>query len=251
LVTRAKKQASDLTGRLDALGAVPIVLPSIEIAPTGQPDLLDDALGNLRRYDWVVLTSVNGVSAVVERMDALGVDRSELAKRKLAVIGPATGRALSEAVREPDLVPDRYVAEAILDGLPDVTGMKFLLARADLARKELAAGLLDRGAIVDEVEAYRIVRTTEGDSEILDGPVPDVLTFTSSSGVKNTFERLRTAGRESWMSEAPIVCIGPVTADTVRDLGFEVAEMAEEFTIPGLVTAVEKYVARTQRGVHA
>ena len=238
LVTRARKQASDLTDRLESLGAIPLVLPSIDIAPTTKLDQLDEALSHLSRYDWVVLTSVNGVAAVVERLDVLGIDRSSLAARKLAVIGPATGKALATSVRQPDLIPDRFVAEEILEVLPNVRGLKFLLARADLARKDLADELVHRGAIVDEVETYQIVRVQEGGEEVLNGPKPDVLTFTSSSGVRNTLERLRSAGKEEWMHEIPIVCIGPITASTVEELGYRVSATAEEFTIPGLVKAL-------------
>jgi uroporphyrinogen-III synthase len=241
LVTRARKQASDLSVRLEQLGATPVVLPSIEVQAIEETRFVDEALTTLADFDWVVFTSVNGVEATVARLDALGLSRDLLAGRKLAVVGPTTATTLAKLVRSPDVVPDRYTGSAILDKLPDVDGRRFLFFRGDLANGEVTREIATRGGVVEDIVVYRTVKCSEGGDEILEGPAPDVLTFTSSSGVRNTYARLRDAGCASWMTEAPVICIGPVTAATVRDIGIEPTAVAKESTISGLVQALVEF----------
>lgn len=239
LVTRPKHQAPELIRPLEALGARAVVLPAIEIAPPEDPTPLDEALRRLDRYDWVVLTSVNGVEAVRQRMEALELPDALLSHRKLAVIGPATGAALAAAFRAPDVVPAEFVSEAIAEALGDVRGQRFLLARADIARRDLAQILAERGAIVDEVAAYRIVRA--GDAAFLPEEAPDYITLTSSAAARGTSEALREQGKGGWMAESALVCIGPITAATVRELGHEPAVVAERYTVSGLVEALVEH----------
>lgn len=246
MVTRPKAQASALVGPLEELGAEIVSMPAIEIAPPAETAPLDEALRNLERYDWVVLTSVNGVEAVRARMEQLGIPGEDLKARKLAVIGPATGAALAAAFRGPDVVPGEYVSEAIAEALGDVRGKRFLLARADIARRDLAEILALRGAKVDEVPAYRIVRPTSTD---LPNRTPDVITLTSSAAVRGTRDALASAGYEDWMRRAALICIGPITAATVRELGYEPAVVANEYTVPGLVEALAAYVKEKRFGV--
>lgn len=235
LVTRPRGQAAALVEPLEALGARVFALPAIEIVPPESFEELDAALCDLDRSDWLVLTSVNGVAAVKERFDALGL-RNAFGTR-IAAIGPATAEAATKAFKAPDLVPDEYVSEAIAEAMGEVRGKRILLARADIARKELANILRERGAIVEEVTAYRIV-APDGAVELPES-APDIITLTSSSAARGTLEILRREGKEAWMSEARLACIGPITASTVRELGYEVAVMADEYTVPGLVKALE------------
>jgi len=247
LVTRPRGQASQLADRLSALGAIPIQLPAIEIsAPTDYAEF-DLALKSLKRFDWVVMTSVNGVAAVASRMDHLGIPRIELSARKLAVIGPSTADALAGAFRAPDMVPHEYVSEALAETLGEVKGQSFLLLRADVARKELAHELKRKGAKVTEVAVYRIV-TEEGSHLSTSEPRPDYITLTSSASAHATLAKLREGGHEEWMRKVPIACIGPITAKTVKDLGYKVAVGADEYTIPGLVEALLRHAAEA---VHA
>jgi uroporphyrinogen-III synthase len=244
LVTRARAQASDLAERLEALGASALILPSIEFEfLQGQDqDRLDDAIRCADEYDAVVLTSVRGVTALESRLEVLGTQVSEtLSNRRLIAVGNVTAAALAKALREPDMVPLEFSASGILSTLGPVEGLRFLLLRADQAKKDLPTRLRERGAQVEDVVAYRIVKSSEAGRDVLDGPRPDVITFTSSSGVQNTFDRLLQAGRENWMEESPIACIGPVTANTVRELGYDVAIMAKEATIDGLVEALVQH----------
>jgi uroporphyrinogen-III synthase len=236
LVTRPKGQSEWAVSELEKLGATVYVLPVIQIEPLESTDGLDEALRNLDRYDWVVLTSVNGVHAIGERLVALGIPTTQIAARKLAAIGPATGAELEKLARKPDLIPAEYVSESIAEGLGDVQGKRFLLARADIARKDLANILRERGAVVDEVAAYRIVQGCG--SEELTGKAPDYITLTSSSAARGTYEILKDKGHQNWMKNAKIVTIGPITSDTVRELGFTVAAEAKEFTVPGMIAAL-------------
>jgi uroporphyrinogen-III synthase len=247
MVTRPKDQAMALIRPLEELGAQIVSMPAIEIAPPLDPAPLDQALANLERYDWVVLTSVNGVESVRRRMEELRIPAENLKTRHLAVIGPATGAALAASFRAPDVVPGEYVSEAIAEALGDVRGKRFLLARADIARRDLAEILLAEGAVVDEVPAYRIVRPT---STELPTRAPDVITLTSSAAVRGTRDALASAGHEAWMSRAALICIGPITAATVRELGYEPAVVANEYTVPGLIEALTAYVKERRVGQH-
>ena len=239
LVTRPAHQMAGLADPLTALGATVLALPAIAIAPPLDPGPFDDALRNLDAVDWIVVTSVNGVEALENRADSLNV-RNEVCARRLAAVGPSTAKALAEAFRAPDFVPEEHVGESLAEGIGDVAGRRFLLPRADIARPELPRVLRERGGIVQEVAAYRIVRP---EAAALPERRPDVIALTSSSAVHGTRDALAAAGKESWMREARLACIGPITAATVRELGYRVALMADEYTIPGLVDALVREAA--------
>jgi uroporphyrinogen-III synthase len=243
LVTRPRAQAADLLRALGAMGADVALLPAIEIAPTTDLDSLDRAVASLQSYDWVVLTSVNGVRAVADRSRALEVALPAGPPPRLAVIGPATAGAAAELWREPDLMPDEYVSERMAEGMGDVAGKRVLLARADIARRELAEELNRQGAQVEEVEAYRIVPSTEEPDARVWERAPDFVTLTSSSAARATVERLQEQGVGDWLERAKIVCIGPITAATVRELGYEVAAEAGRYTVPGLLEALRDCAA--------
>jgi len=236
LVTRPRHQADDLIRPLEALGAEVVLMPAIEIAPPTDCGPLDLALRTLAAFDWVLVTSVNGVEAVRNRMDTLGIERASLSARKIAVVGPITSQAVEAAFRAPDVVPSEFVSEAIADALGDVRGKRFLLPRADRARRDIADVLRRRGAEVVEVVAYRIVRpaTTQAISE----STPDYITLTSSASVRNTRDALKERGLDHWMQSSRLVCIGPITEATVRELGYTPAATAAHYTVAGLVDAL-------------
>lgn len=234
LVTRPRAQSADLCDRLAALGAEPIVFPTIEIAPLENATQLDHALNQLSDYHWIIFTSVNGVAAFWGRLTAMAKDSGALAEMRVAAIGPATAQALERHGIQPRFIPDEYIAEAIVEGLGDVRGERILLPRADIAREALAAELERLGARVDEIAAYRTLPAApdpRGWAELQRGV--DAITFTSSSTARNF---VALAGRET--SAAIIACIGPITAATARDLGLTVNVVATEYTIPGLVQAL-------------
>jgi uroporphyrinogen-III synthase len=239
LVTRPADQAGALVERLAARGALPVVLPTIAIAPLADTAALDGAIGRLAGYDWIIFTSANGVTAFWERLAAAGLDGRALAGRSVAAIGPATAEALRERGVAVAFIPEEYVAERILDGLGDVAGRRVLLPRAEIARKALAGELRARGAEVEELAAYRTLAAPpdpEALAELRAGV--DAITFTSSSTVRHFVE---LAGPDT--GNAVIACIGPITAQTARELGLPVDVVAREYTLDGLVRALEAYFA--------
>jgi uroporphyrinogen-III synthase len=253
LVTRPRAQAAALCDRLAALGAVPIPFPTIEIAPMEDYAALDRALAALERYDWLIFTSVNGVSAFWERLARAGADDAALRPLpRIAAIGPATARALERRGVRAEFVPEEYVAEAIVDGLGRVEGQWILLPRAEIAREALADELGRRGAVVHEIAAYRTLPASpdpQGLAELRRGV--DAVTFTSSSTVRNFVALAGPALSAGFPSEncgagrringAAVACIGPVTAQTARELGLRVDVVAREYTTDGLVAALADY----------
>jgi len=243
LVTRSRIQASVLSKLLAERGAQPIELPTIEIQSV--PDLaeMDKSIQDLPGYDWVIFTSANGVEAFWERLVTLGKDARHFGSVKIGVIGPATAEALAERGIYPDFMPVEYTSEAILSGLSerDIKGCRILLPRADIAPKDLVEGLAKLGSEAIEVTAY-LTRPPAGVAEkakqmLLDGTI-DIVTFASSSTVTNLIKLLG----DDWQvaKKAKIACIGPVTAVTARDAGLTVDIVANEQTIPGLVSAIEE-----------
>jgi uroporphyrinogen-III synthase len=222
VITRPEADATRLADRLRGLGAVPIVAPAIRIEFTDPPEL-DRALVRLGAYHWIVFTSRSGVEAVFRRTPAI-------AGPKVAAIGPATAASLRAHGVEPDLVPAEYVAEAIVQSLGEVRGLRFLLPRADIAREALVEGLERRGAEVHEIAAYRTRELTDPRADL--GPV-DAVTFTSSSTVRGFL-----AGGPV-PDGAKVVCIGPITAQTAREHGLQVAVVAEHYTEDGLIAALK------------
>lgn len=247
LVTRSREQASALSERLRELGAEPVEFPTIAIGPPEEFGSLDRVIESLSSYDWVIFTSVNGVKSFMQRLLVKERDVRALAGVKLAAIGPATAGELERLFLRVDYVPQRYVAEAIAEGIGDVAGARILLPRADLARPTLVQRLEAKGAVVDEVIAYRTL-PGEPSEEIrrilLDGKI-DIVTFTSSSTVHNLASALEAEVGRGWraaLERAIIACIGPITAGAAAELGIRVDVVAQEHTIEGLVEAIAKFV---------
>jgi uroporphyrinogen III methyltransferase / synthase len=243
VVTRAREQVSGLRHRLEALGAAVIELPAIAIEP------VDFEVPALERYGWLVFTSANGVNAFFERgLVAAGLDARALAGVRVAAIGPGTAAALAGRGVRADLLPERFVAESLLEAFPPPGpgGERVLLARADRARDILPAGLSDRGYEVDVLAVYRTV-TAKPDPVAVErvrrGDV-DALTFTSSSTVTNLYDLLGGVP-----DPQPVVAsIGPVTSKTAEERGLRVDVEAAEHTIDGLVDALLRALAATSRG---
>ena len=239
VVTRAREQASELHARLVALGAEVIELPAIEITP------LDFTLPDLHGYDWLVCTSANGVDALFDRgLVPAGLDARALAAVRVAAIGPGTAQAFAARGIRVDLLPERFIAESLLDAFPAAPpGARVLLARAERARDVLPEGLATKGYAVDVLPVYRTVVATPADdllARVRAGRV-DALTFTSSSTVTNFCDLL------GGLPDPPplVISIGPVTSATAVERGLRVDAEADPHTIDGLVDAV---VARVTGG---
>lgn len=255
LVTRPAHQAADFMAALRTLGGEPISFPTIQIRPAEDTGPLDEAIKtignaqtnpkskvkNPKSYDWLVLTSANGVTAFWERLAHLGFDSRCLASVQVVAIGPATAAALNRRSITPDLVPQVYTAEGVLeaiDQLGPVSGQRFLLARADIARKALAEGLVTRGAVVDEYTAYRTVPVEGGATP----PPADFVTFTSSSTVQGYVNCLNGRAPGDALKNSRVVCIGPVTAATAKELKVPVAAVAQTYTVDGLLDTLKTLV---------
>ncbi len=234
LVTRPRVQAAALCDKLSAQGAIPIVFPTIEITPLDDTTVLDQAIRQLAQYQWIIFTSVNGVKAFWDRLDAVGAGITPTLR--VAAIGPATASALQAHDVAVTLIPDEYVAEAIIESIGGVQGQRILLPRADIAREALAVELQKRGALVDEIAAYHTLPAQPDPNGLLEfRSGVDVITFTSSSTVQNF---IALVGRNSIPPHAIIACIGPITAGTARELGLRVDVQAADYTMDGLVAAL-------------
>ena len=217
LVTRTRQQAGALSERLRALGAIPIEFPTIHIVPPQDWEPLDSALRRLcmaemdgAYYTWLVFTSANGVNICFERLRSIGYDARAIGNVRVAAIGPATAAALACYGVTADLVPDEYIAEGVAAALIEdarqrgelLEGKRILLARAEGARKVLVTELRQAGAVVDEVAAYRTSAATSDDkqgrevSRLLQARLLDILTFTSSSTVRNFIHWLVECARK-------------------------------------------------------
>jgi uroporphyrinogen III methyltransferase/synthase len=245
LVTRAREQASALTSLLESFGANVIEFPAIRIVAPDSYEALDAALERIAQYDWLCFTSVNTVNAVDLRLQALGRTWQQIAPCRVAAIGPATSGALAAHGVKVDYMPDRFLAEAIAEGLPAPEGSHILLARADIADMRLVHALEARGALVDQFVAYRTAVTdenAEGLRAMFEAGNIDVVTFASSSTVRNLHKALGDDAPRL-LEGSLIACIGPVTAQTSISLGVEPNVVAEQHTIAGLVKAILDHLA--------
>jgi uroporphyrinogen-III synthase len=254
LIGRARHQAGALSGELRKLGATVLEIPFIEIRKPRSLKPLDSALQNLENYDWLILTSVNGVEAMWERLERAGHEFTRAAKSskeisasaagglRIAAIGPATKKAIEQRGLKVDVMPKEYVAESVVRSLRKlVRGKQVLLVRARVARDVIPNELRKAGAHVDVVEAYETVVPQSSRTRlraVLRNPRrrPQVITFTSSSTVRNFVALL--GSRDSNLKGIRLASIGPVTSSTLREFGLPVDIKAKEFTIPGLVEAI-------------
>ncbi|MGC9222893.1 MAG: uroporphyrinogen-III synthase [Terracidiphilus sp.] len=272
LVTRAAHQAGKLSEGLRALGAEPVEVPVLEIQPPADPAPLDRALGSLDSYDWLILTSANTVYAIawcnlLDKMERV----------KVAAVGEATAAAARKAGLTVDLIPEKYVAESLVEVLlhkaklsaalkghdfsraesvnkeggvlaPEgsLRGLHFLIARAETARDIIPDALRAAGATVDVVDAYRNAMPAAA-PELLRAALEkgiDAATFTSSSSVTHLAEAARAAGIAFPFAQVPAISIGPITSKTLRENNWEPAAEANPFDIPGLIAAVADVLTR-------
>ena len=233
VVTRARAQSSSLLARLRELGADTVEIPAIRIdEPSDGGAALRGAVDRLASYDWVVVTSPNGA----RRLLAECRDARVFGGAKIAAIGPGTADALAEGNIAADLVPDRFVAEGLLEVFDGGPG-RVLLPRAAEARDVLPEGLRDKGWDVDVVEAYRTVQGRPSDDDLARVAAADIVTFTSSSTVRNFLAVCDTV-------PPTVACIGPITAATAREHGLTVDVDADVHTIDGLLEALIAYAGR-------
>ena len=242
-ITRRREQAGVLGEELTALGAEVIEVPTIEIRDPASWEPLDSAIGRLEEFDYLLVTSANGVRNFLRRLEACGRDVRDLKGLIIGAIGPATAAEFAKTGVKVDIVPHEYVAEGLLQaiGNRDLSGKAFLIPRAKVARDVVPRVLREKGARVEVVEAYETVvpELPVGELQRLLTPPPDVITFTSSSTASN-FAKLAGENKISELLRGvAIASMGPITSQTIRKLGFTVTIEAEESTIGGLVRAIE------------
>jgi uroporphyrinogen III methyltransferase/synthase len=244
LVTRPARQAAEFVALLAERGIGAISVPTVEIAPAAPDTALDHAIRTLDGAAWLVITSVNGATALLGRLAAL--DQSLPRGLRLAAVGSTTAAALENGGLEVHYVPPRYLTVAIADGLGDVGGRRVVLARADAATPDLREALLSRGALVEEVVAYRTVegpvasrdRVRAALAQPLDG-----VTFTSGSTVRG-LQALLSPPDSLRATALPAYCIGPVTARIARHAGFAVPVVASRHTVAALADAIQVHLTK-------
>jgi uroporphyrinogen III methyltransferase/synthase len=246
LVTRTREQASKLKEALVELGAEVFEVPTIKVEYILNDETLTK-LKELPKYDWLVFTSENGVIAFFSALAKLDLDLRFIANQKVAVIGPGTESALKKYFIKPDLRPEKdYTQEGLLAAFSsvDLKGKRVLLLRAKVAREVLPRGLAELGANVEILPIYETKLPEESKEKLVSilRQGVDVITFTSSSTVENFFKLLE--GTEVKLSKVLFAVIGPITANTLRQYGFEPEIIAKENTIPGLVSAILEYFER-------
>jgi uroporphyrinogen-III synthase len=231
VVTRAAEQAATLADALRAEGADVVEVPTIEVVAADDGGAgLRAAIDQVGTYDWLVVTSANGAERIA---DALG-GREMPAGVSVAAVGPGTADALARLGVTAALVPERFVAEGLLDAFPNPAGAgRVLLAQAGAARPVLADGLRAGGWHVDVAVAYRTERRAPAPALLARARRADAITFTSASTVESWLAVAGAAG-----TPPNVVCIGPVTAAAARRGDLAVTRVADPHSLPGLVAAV-------------
>jgi uroporphyrinogen III methyltransferase / synthase len=244
-VTRAREQAGTLIDALEELGAETVAIPTIEFRPPKSWAALDDAIRRLDEFDYLLVTSANGVHNFLARLRAAGRDTRDLHGLAIGAIGPATAGEFGRSGIKVDFVPREYRAEGILQALENhnLKGKSFLIPRANVARDLIPRVLIERGARVEVVEAYETVTPVilpDALQEMLT-PAPHAVTFTSSSTAAHFAQMLGGESVAVVLSGVAVASIGPVTSETLQKLGLKVDIEAKESTISGLVQALVGY----------
>ena len=246
LVTRAAEQATALSDALAALGAEPVVIPTIQIVAPESYAELDRAIAGLGGTDYLVLTSVNAVEFFFQRLSTLGYDAASLDRVKIVAVGPKSAAALSAHGLQADLVPDAYRAEGIVALLRgQVSGKRVLYPKAALARELIPAELARAGAEVVAPTAYASVLPKDAPDKLgralADGL--DLLTFTASSTVDN-FTGLLDTDTLDLARQVPVASIGPLTTATAKKHGFNVIVEPDNATLDEMVEAIARHFAQ-------
>jgi len=247
MTTRAQEQVVEFSQLLMAYGAEPVELPTILLVPPATWKAVDETIGRINQFDWLIFTSVNGVTPFMQRAQANGKDARVFAKLRIGCIGPRTAQELEQYGLKADLIPDEYQAEGIIAALAKegVRGSRVLIPRAEVAREILPDQLRELGAQVEVVPVYRTI-VPKVDVEPLkqqfqEGRI-DVVTFTSSSTVRNFIELLGGAeAARHLVAQTVVACIGPITAKTAEEYGLAVTIMPVENTVPALAEAIAKH----------
>lgn len=248
IVTRPKEQSHGFVSTLENMGVNVISFPTIEIAPPRSYRGLDKAIKDIEQYDWIIFTSANGVTSFFNRLKALGADIRELHNAKIAAIGEVTAREIENMGIKVDIVPKEYKAEGLIKILKNkrIKGSNVLIPRARVARDILPESLSGMGAKVDVVTAYITKKPAKSKikqvSKLLNEGIIDILTFTSSSSARNFFELI--PGIKQTRNRPLIACIGPITANTVKEYGYRSHIVPKKYTVLELARKIAEYYTK-------
>lgn len=251
LVTRAESQSSKFTNLLQQQGAKVVEMPALAITPPSNWHQLDRAIANIAKFQWLILTSANGVNYFFERLENLGYDARILGGVKIAVVGRKTAAVLKKRQINPDFIPPNYVADSLAANFPeDLTGKKILFPRVETGGREvLVRELTSQGAEVIEVAAYQSIcpeQIEEAAWQALQQQQIDVVTFASSKTVRNFYQLLQQQlssyqAVQALLENICLASIGPQTSETCRELLGRFDLEAEEYTLEGLTTAIANH----------
>jgi uroporphyrinogen III methyltransferase/synthase len=245
LITRPRAQADGFARSLNAAGAQPIFFPVIEIIPPEDYSMLDFAIQSLEQYNWLIFTSVHGVEAFFQRLEALGIKKIPPGLR-VAAVGSRTARFLSEHGLWTDHIPNEHISEELLQGFgKNLYGKRFLFPQSNLARTALANEVRSAGGLVTEVVAYRnrLSEPTVSEINALRSGV-DIVTFTSPSTVRNFITVVQRHGLD--VSNLPgnplFACIGPTTRQAAEEAGLSRLVVSNEYTTDGLIETLDNLI---------
>ncbi len=246
LVTRPEKQAADFMAQLESAGASPLLLPTIKIVPPPDTEAVDKAVKNLSRYQWLILSSSNGVNCFVDFLEEKGLDQSSLAHLKTICVGPKTALAAKKRGFKGCLVAKEFAAEGIIElfSSSDIKEQNILLPRALKARETLPENLRAKGATVDIVPVYETIFPPESITRLahlLKNRLIDIITITSASAAANLVQHCPPENIDQ-LRTIPTACIGPISAETAVKHGLNVKVTAREYTCEGLLEALRRYL---------
>jgi uroporphyrinogen III methyltransferase/synthase len=254
LITRAAGQSSNFSNfsdRLQQEGATVIEMPALVITPPSTWEPLDNAILNISNFNWLILTSSNGVDYFFERLTAKGKDSKDLAELKIAVVGKKTAQSLKKRSLEPDFIPPNFVADSLVAHFPgNLEGSKILFPRVETGGRDvLVKELTEKGAEVTEVPAYESGCPTEIAADALTAlqqKTIDVITFASSKTVKNFCQLIESNKQQLPQNLLEGICIasiGPQTSESCQSLLGRVDVEAKEYTLDGLTEAIIRRIA--------
>lgn len=248
LITRMEKDTLFLKQSLEQLGAMVIEQPTIQLVPPDDHTIIDSAIEGIDTYNIIIFTSANAVHKFIERLWVKGYDVRKFKNAEIVGIGPKTAQAIESYKIRVNYIPEEFKAEGVINILKDkVKGKRILIPRAQEARPILIQELSNAGAKVDVAPVYKTIRA-EIDNEIL--PIlkngVDLAIFTSSSTVNNFFDMF---GKDAFeiLNHADIACIGPITASTVKSMGFDVTIQPSSYTIEALIQQIIMYYNKSER----
>lgn len=253
LITRAMGAASEFRHLLEGKGAVVLELPALVIKPPSSWVKLDQAIININKFDWLILTSANGVNYFWQRWEKYGKTKEDLQHLKIAVVGKKTAQILHNYGVEADFIPPDFVADAMVTNFPDaLLGCKMLFPRVETGGREILVQEFSRqGALVSEVPAYQSGCPDNIDSTVLsalENGIIDIITFASSKTVRNFYDLLvRAEGADtaqSLLKSVTLASIGPQTSQTCQELFQRVDVEASEYTLAGLGRALEYFALK-------